>query len=116
VRAEGSAAPSHDAHDVSVSAPGRRPSPAGPRQCRGDNAEVEFVPDHAIRLQAFREAFDRVYGKPRQAIEHTGAEGGPVELLAPEDARKRSEEAAPILMNVGALDDRLVANGNGHRE
>lgn len=44
----------------------------------GDDAFVEVVPDHAVRLRAIAELFDRAVGKPRQAIEHTGDNGGPI--------------------------------------
>lgn len=33
------------------------------------------------RIAAARELLDRGYGKPRQAIEHTGNDGGPITLL-----------------------------------
>ncbi|MCA1572668.1 MAG: hypothetical protein LC798_20710, partial [Chloroflexi bacterium] len=46
----------------------------------GEDASLEFIPDHAIRLRAAAEGFDRVYGKPKQAIEQSGPEGGPIQV------------------------------------
>ena len=45
----------------------------------GPSAELEMVPDHETRLRAFREALDRFYGRPRQAVEVTGEDGGPIQ-------------------------------------
>jgi len=39
---------------------------------RGGGMEIAHVPDHQVRLAAVRELLDRAYGKPRQAIEHSG--------------------------------------------
>jgi hypothetical protein len=46
----------------------------------GEHAEVEMVPEYGTRLAAFREALDRAWGKPKQATEITGADGGPVQV------------------------------------
>lgn len=35
--------------------------------------------DHGARIAAAEKLLDRVYGKPRQQLEHTGADGGPIE-------------------------------------
>lgn len=74
--------------------------------------QVAFVPepDHGIRLQAVRELLDRVYGKPKQTQELTGANGGPVELVTPEDATQRAEQAALILQRARLT----VGNGNNN--
>lgn len=56
---------------------------------QGEHATVEYVPDHAIRLAAFREAMDRSYGKPRQATGMTGADGGLIQVVA--EARAKAE-------------------------
>jgi hypothetical protein len=37
----------------------------------GPKARVEQVPDHATRLAAFREIHNRVYGRPKQAVDVT---------------------------------------------
>jgi hypothetical protein len=44
----------------------------------GRDAHVEVLPDYGTRLKAAAMALDRVYGRPRQAMEVTGADGGPV--------------------------------------
>jgi hypothetical protein len=46
---------------------------------RGEDAYAERIPDYDLRLKAAGAALDRVYGKPKQATELTGAEGGPIE-------------------------------------
>lgn len=56
----------------------------------GESAEIERVPDHKIRLQATREAHDRVYGKPKQQVELGGSE-------------------VPIRAEIVAVDERTVA-------
>lgn len=45
-----------------------------------DHAEIEFVPDYDLQLKAFKEALDRVYGRPRQATEISGPAGGPIRI------------------------------------
>jgi hypothetical protein len=37
----------------------------------GQHARVEYVDDHPTRLRAFKEAMDRVYGKPMQFVDVT---------------------------------------------
>jgi hypothetical protein len=48
-------------------------------------ALVEIVRDgeapHAARVAAIREVLDRGYGKAKQGLEVTGAEGGPVSMV-----------------------------------
>jgi hypothetical protein len=46
----------------------------------GEDAHIEMVPDHKVRLKAVEVAFDRSYGRPKQATELTGADGGPLLL------------------------------------
>lgn len=64
----------------------------------GEEAYVEMVPDHRVRLKALEIAFDRVYGKPKQATELTGAGGGPIQTqeLIPTDADWHSQVAHVI--------------------
>ena len=61
---------------------------------QGENATVESVPDHDARIKAARELLDRAYGRARQALEHTGSEGGPIEVkdTAALDLRKLSND------------------------
>jgi hypothetical protein len=69
----------------------------------GDSAELELIPDHALRLTAARDVLDRINGKARQAIEHTGPDGGPVQIDAPPDATDRALRASQLLAKAGAL-------------
>ena len=46
----------------------------------GNSMEVHYVPDHHVRLQAQREAFDRAFGKSKQLLEHTGEDGAPIQF------------------------------------
>ncbi|HWT24524.1 MAG TPA: hypothetical protein VN213_13545 [Solirubrobacteraceae bacterium] len=78
----------------------------------GDDATVEFVADHAIRIAAARELLDRAYGKPRQATEVTGPDGGPITLTVPTDGADRAARAAQLLATAGAIPG--STNGNGH--
>jgi hypothetical protein len=45
---------------------------------RGGGMEIGYIPDHETRLRAARDLLDRAYGRPRQALEVTGEDGGPV--------------------------------------
>lgn len=66
----------------------------------GEDAYVEFVPDHRTRLKAIEIALDRVYGRPKQQTELTGADGGPVEIVPV----KRQEGAVlGLLKGTGAV-------------
>lgn len=48
----------------------------------GEPSEYERVPDWKNRITAARELLDRAYGKARIALEHTGPDGGPVQVDA----------------------------------
>ena len=53
------------------------------------------VEDLAAQIAAAEALLNRVYGKPRQQLEHTGPDGGPIELDAADsglDLRKLSDE------------------------
>jgi hypothetical protein len=53
------------------------------------------VEDLAAQITAAEALLNRVYGKPRQQLEHTGPDGGPIELDAADsglDLRKLSLE------------------------
>jgi hypothetical protein len=56
----------------------------------GGKTELVETPDHALRLAAVRELLDRAYGKPKQATELTGPEGGPVQVEGSVDLRNLS--------------------------
>lgn len=47
---------------------------------RAGRHEIQMVADPALALKAMQIAFDRVYGRPRQQVELTGEDGGPVRL------------------------------------
>jgi hypothetical protein len=50
------------------------------------------IEDLGAQMRAAEMLLDRVFGRPRQALEHTGAGGGPIELQAGElDLRKLSD-------------------------
>jgi hypothetical protein len=91
---------------------------AGPAKIYGVSAKdgVVYVSEHDD-LEAMQRAAerlqDRVYGKPKQQTEITGADGGPVEVAAPLDARERAVKAATLLAAAGQLEPLAVANGNG---
>jgi hypothetical protein len=68
---------------------------------QGENATVEFVPDHDARIKAARELLDRAYGKARQALEVTGEDGRQIELAnAGLDLRKLSDDELEALQQL----------------
>lgn len=80
----------------------------------GEHAYMELLPDHRTRLKALEIAFDRVYGRPKQQTELTGAEGGPIEMVPV--ARERGAEVVRILTGTGAISVPVPSgNGNGHQ-
>jgi hypothetical protein len=44
----------------------------------GPSAHVASVPDIPTRITAAEKLTDRVVGKPRQSVEHSGPDGGPI--------------------------------------
>jgi hypothetical protein len=68
----------------------------------GRHARIETVPDHRTRQQAAEALWDRIYGKPKQQMEHSGVDGGPIEVEVPNN-KKRQEAVARILADAGAL-------------
>jgi hypothetical protein len=50
------------------------------------------VEDLAAQIAAAEALLNRVHGKPRQALEHTGAGGGPIEVARSVDLRKLTDE------------------------
>ena len=70
----------------------------------GESAELELVPDEALRLRAAEAIFDRLVGKPRQAVEHMSEGGGPVMHAAiPTDDERVAEVTAILAETPGAL-------------
>lgn len=49
------------------------------------------IEDLAAQIAAAEALLNRVHGKPRQALEHTGADGGPIEVARSVDLRKLSD-------------------------
>jgi hypothetical protein len=49
------------------------------------------VEDLGAQIAAAEALLNRVYGRPRQALEHTGAGGGPIEVARGIDLRKLSD-------------------------
>ena len=77
----------------------------------GPHAHIEMVADVRARQAAADSVMDRVYGKPKQTTELTGAEGGPIAVDVPVD-KDRELEVARILADNGAvrgIDDKTVA-------
>lgn len=64
----------------------------------GPTAHVEQVPDIPTRLKTAAEIADRTDGKPRQAIEHSGPEGGPMEVVPV--TRTDAESVGAVLARV----------------
>lgn len=58
----------------------------------GEDAFADVQPDHPIRLQAFREAHDRVYGRPKHQTEISGPDGGPLVTEQALDLTRLSDE------------------------
>ncbi|MBN8867503.1 MAG: hypothetical protein J0H98_08110 [Solirubrobacterales bacterium] len=69
----------------------------------GENAFVEEIPDHLIRLKAAEALNDRAYGKPKQISEITGPEGGPIEHVGIPDEDEFHQAAAGILAEAEAI-------------
>lgn len=44
----------------------------------GDDVLAEQAPDYAVQLRALADIWDRSVGKPNQALEITGEDGGPI--------------------------------------
>lgn len=53
---------------------------------------------HAARVAAVKEILDRGYGKARQPLEHTGAEGGPIETQSTLNVSSLSTEVLAEIM------------------
>lgn len=73
----------------------------------GEAARVEFFEDHPTRLKAFREVFDRGYGKPMQFHDVTSrADESTVD-------REIAELLGEMSRNDPSLSEVAEANGNG---
>lgn len=68
----------------------------------GGSARIEMVEDFQVRLRAVETILDRIYGRPRQSVEHTGTDGAPMEVSIPQST-ERELAVAKILAETGAL-------------
>jgi hypothetical protein len=80
------------------------PDENGGAKIYGESKEGDInVTDHddlGAHIAAAEKLLDRVYGRPKQATELTGSEGGPVEIVPV--AREKSKKVGGILAGVGA--------------
>lgn len=80
------------------------PDENGGAKIYGESKEGEInVTDHddlGAHIAAAEKLLDRIYGRPKQATELTGAEGGPVELVPV--SREKARTVGGILSGVGA--------------
>lgn len=80
----------------------------------GPHACTEEVSDVELSMKATDRILDRVYGKPRQAMELTGAGGGPITVDVPTDEERAAAVARMLAMTGGlAAPVENVSNGNG---
>ena len=79
-------------------------SPDGGAKIYGESKEGDINmtshDDLGAHIAAAEKLLDRIYGRPKQATELTGAEGGPVELVPV--SREKAKEVGGILSKVGA--------------
>lgn len=68
----------------------------------GASAHIEFTEDLALRISAVEKMLDRIYGRPKQQLEHTGSDGHAIEVNVPSDD-KRVQDVAAVLAQVGAV-------------
>ena len=64
---------------------------------QGPTAWVATAPDHAVRLAAAKEVWDRVYGKSKQTAEVTTVDGGTLAPVLPPDDPGHAAEVAELL-------------------
>lgn len=83
---------------------------------RSNTGDVRLtdIADLGARMHAAERIIDRVHGRPRQTQEITGPQGGPVELISPSDAERRSIEAAKVMQQARAEREAIGTNGNGN--
>lgn len=75
----------------------------------GASAHIEFTDDIALRLKAIESMLDRIYGRPKQVTELTGADGDAIEVTVPSDD-ERKQALARVLASTGALGTVIPAN------
>lgn len=79
----------------------------------GPHAYVEMVSDIDLSMKASDKLLDRVYGKPRQAMELTGSGGGPISIDVPTDEERAKAVAEMLAMTGGLGSAPTVVNTNG---
>lgn len=80
------------------------PSPDGGAVLVGRDKEGGVFPsdveDLGAKIAAAERLFDRVFGKPRQALEHTGEDGGPIQTEGALDVRKLTDDELRALQGI----------------
>lgn len=78
-----------------------------------DDGQAIYVEDHSVRMAAAREGLDRAYGKPKQATEISGPDGGPIPVtpVAVPDTESYRERVARISSQAIGMP---ATNGNGN--
>lgn len=74
----------------------------------GGSARIELVEDMLTRMRAAEAVMDRIYGRPKQVNEITGADGGALEVKVPDDEARKAA-LAEILSSSGALGKNFIA-------
>lgn len=64
----------------------------GFRMGEGSFIEESDIDDLGAQMAAAERLLDRIYGKPRQAVEHTGAGGGPIETSSLDTSKLTTDE------------------------
>jgi hypothetical protein len=96
-------------YDVVMSADGPRlvENESGPAKMHGESKDGDIVAsphdDLAAMMAAADKLLDRIYGRPKQATELTGAGGAPITpVVIAVDDEDRASEVAQILAGAGA--------------
>lgn len=75
----------------------------------GGSAHIEMVEDLNTRIKAVETILDRIYGRPRQTVEHSGPEGDSISVTVPND-EERKQALAAVLASTGALGHTIPQN------
>lgn len=88
---------------------------------QGDKVGEELHYSDTLMIFLLKARRPHVY-RDNVHIQHTGPDGGPIQIQAPPDAAERSRRAAALLEAAGGLGDvdgeaepEVNGNGNGHR-
>lgn len=70
----------------------------------------------SARVTAATALLERGYGRPRQAVEHSGPQGGPIEVHIDQLRDRLASRVAGLATRMGTNGDHPATNGNGaHR-